>query len=104
MELAKENNYLKILVEGDAKICIEAITEVAATIPWRILSLVNIIKVLALEFPSCLFCWVRRDANGMAHSLAKFASSLPSCFSCKSSNLPFSMNEVWIRDLIAFSS
>jgi ribonuclease HI len=104
IELAKENNYLKILVEGDAKICIEVITEVAATIPWRILSLVNIIMVLALEFPSCSFCWVRRDANGMAHSLAKFASSLPSCFSCNSSNLLLSVHEAWIRDLIASSS
>uniref|UniRef100_A0A2N9HWJ1 RNase H type-1 domain-containing protein n=1 Tax=Fagus sylvatica TaxID=28930 RepID=A0A2N9HWJ1_FAGSY len=93
MELAKENNYLKILVEGDAKICIEVITEEAATIPWRILSLVNIIKVLALEFPAYSFCWVRRDANGVAHSLAKFASSLPSCFSCNSSNLPPSVHE-----------
>ena len=32
MKLAKKNNYLKILVEGNAKICIEAITEEAATI------------------------------------------------------------------------
>ena len=103
MELAKENNYLKILVEGDAKICIEAITEVATTILGRILSLVNIIKVLALEFPTCSFCWVRRDANGMAHSLAKFTSSLPSCFFCNSSNLPPSVHEAWIRDLIACS-
>ena len=92
-------------IEADAKICIEAITEEAATISWRILSLVNIIiKVLTLEFPACSFCWVRRDGNGMAHSLTKFASSLPSFFSCNSSNLPPSVYEVWIRDLIACSS
>ena len=103
MKLAKKNNYLKILVEGNAKICIEAITEVVATIPWRILSLVNIIMVLALEFPTCSFCWVRTDANGMAHSLAKFTSSLPSCFFCNSSNLPPSVHEAWIKDLIACS-
>ena len=54
---------------------------------------IYIIKVLALEFPSCSFCWVQRDANGMAHSFAKSASSLPSCFSCNSSNLPPSVHE-----------
>jgi hypothetical protein len=100
MELVKEKNYLKILVERDAKICIEAINEEAATIPWRILSLVNIIKVLALEFPACSFCWLRRDANGMAHSFAKFVSSLLSCVSCNNSNLPPSVHEALIRDLI----
>jgi hypothetical protein len=91
-------------VEGDAKICIEAITDEACFIPWKILSLVNNIKCLALDFDSCSFCWVHRDANDVAHSLAKFTSSRPSCFSCNSSNLPLSVQEVWLRDLVTLSA
>jgi ribonuclease HI len=104
LEIAVENKFTKIVVEADAKLCIDAITIETTSIPWRIHSLVHSLKVLAFEFSVCSFCWVRRDANGVAHSLAKFASSLNSCFSCNSSNLPPSVREAWIRDLIACSS
>ena len=96
MEVAKDNNYLKILVEGDAKICIEAITEESTTIPWRILSLVNIIKVLALEFLTCSFCWVGEMLMAWLISLPSLHLLYPLAFFCNSSNLPFSMHEAWI--------
>ena len=64
--------YLKLMFYKIIYIYIEAITEESATVPWRIFSLVNIIKVLALEFPTCSFGWVPRDANDVTYSLAKF--------------------------------
>ena len=66
--------------------------------------LVANIKFLALAFSACSFCWVCRDANGVAHALAKYALSQPSCFSCSGSNLPPFMSEAWIRDLFVLSS
>ena len=104
LELARDNHFPKIMVEGDAKICIEAISASSNTIPWKIFSIVANIKFLALAFSACSFCWVHRDANGVAHALAKYASSQPLCFSCTGSNLPPSMSKAWIRNLSALSS
>ena len=87
LEIAVENKFTKIVVKGDAKLCIDAITIETTSIPWRIHSLVHSIKVLAFEFSICSFCWVQGDANGVAHFLAKFASFPNFCFSCNSSNL-----------------
>uniref|UniRef100_A0A2N9JAY5 RNase H type-1 domain-containing protein n=1 Tax=Fagus sylvatica TaxID=28930 RepID=A0A2N9JAY5_FAGSY len=57
LELARDNHFLKIMVEGDAKICIEAISASSNTIPWKIFSIVANIKFLALAFSACSFCW-----------------------------------------------
>uniref|UniRef100_A0A2N9E4V9 RNase H type-1 domain-containing protein n=1 Tax=Fagus sylvatica TaxID=28930 RepID=A0A2N9E4V9_FAGSY len=37
LELPRDNHFPKIMVEGDAKICIEAIFAGFDTIPWKIL-------------------------------------------------------------------
>uniref|UniRef100_A0A2N9GFD1 RNase H type-1 domain-containing protein n=1 Tax=Fagus sylvatica TaxID=28930 RepID=A0A2N9GFD1_FAGSY len=41
LEIAVENKFTKIVVEGDAKLCIDAITIETTSIPWRIHSLVH---------------------------------------------------------------
>jgi hypothetical protein len=46
----------------------------------RSFSIVANIKFLALAFSACSFCWVRRDTNGVAHALAKYALSQPHVF------------------------
>ena len=81
LELAKDNHFYAVVVESDAKVCIEALTVDSSTTPWKIHSLVANINFLALEFSFCVLCWVQRDANGVAHALAKFASTQPAYFS-----------------------
>jgi hypothetical protein len=64
-------------VEGDAKLCLDAINGDGSNVTWKICTLVSNIKLLALSFNYCSFSWVCRDANNVAHSLAKFAASQP---------------------------
>ena len=68
--------------------CIDAISGESSKVPWKLFTLCNNAKVAVLDFTSCSFCWVRRNANMVAHFLAKFASSQSSYFYCNSSNLP----------------
>ena len=91
-------------MEGDAKICIEALAVEPDKVPWRIQTLFSNIKCVALDFNFCSFYWVPRDVNALAHSFAIFASSQDFCFSCNSTNLPPSVYKAWIRDLLALSS
>jgi ribonuclease HI len=93
LEIARDNCFSHILIEGDAKICIEALAE-PEKVSWRIQTLVSNIKCVALDFNVCFFYWVPRDVNALAHSFAKFASSQDFCFSCNSTNLPPSVHEV----------
>jgi hypothetical protein len=88
LEIARDNRFSHILIEGDAKICIEALAAEPEKVPWRIQTLVSNIKCVALDFNVCSFCWVPRDVNALAHSFAKFASSQDFCFLCNSTNLP----------------
>ena len=97
LELAQVIGLPNVEVEGDAKICFEAIMVENAETPWRILSIISNVKLLALKFSSCSFCWVRGDANDVAYSLAKCASSQPLSVSYNSTNLPFSIHEAWLR-------
>ena len=45
------------------------------------------------------FCWVGREANNLAHSLAKVAASLNSAFVCNQQSLPPSAVEAWMKDV-----
>jgi hypothetical protein len=65
----------------------------------KLLVLVANISSLAASFNYCCFCWVHRDVNSMAHSLAKFASPHSTVFFGNNSNLPPFIYEAWIRDL-----
>ncbi len=71
--------------------------------PWKIHTFVANVSSLVFNFNSCRFCWVGREANMVAHSLANFGSHLAVSFSCNISNLPPSVHTAWIRDL-SFSS
>jgi hypothetical protein len=104
LELALENQFLVIIVEGDAKTCIDAIIAGPSGIPWTISAIVTYIKLLALKFSACTFEWIGKDANFVAHSIAKFVVSLSNSFSCNSNNLPPSICEAWLREMCFLSS
>ena len=69
--------------------------------PWRILPTITNAKNLVSNFCACSFNWVSRDANFVIHTFIKVISSQSIYFSCNSTNLPPSVHEVWIRDLLA---
>ena len=104
LELAQANCFSNVVVEGDAKVCVDAINTGNDETPWHILPIITNAKNMVSIFCSCSFNWVRRDANFVAYTLAKVASSQPICLSCNSTNLPPFVHEAWIRDLLALSS
>ena len=60
----------KVVIEGDSKMCIEALRTRNLDVPWRISScLTEICRLTSLLF-DCSFIWVRREANCAAHELA----------------------------------
>uniref|UniRef100_A0A2N9GTN8 Reverse transcriptase domain-containing protein n=1 Tax=Fagus sylvatica TaxID=28930 RepID=A0A2N9GTN8_FAGSY len=100
LKLAAEESFLHILVEGDSKISFDAI-QGESTVPWSISSIVSNVIELRKVFVSCDFCWVGREANFVAHSLAKFAISSPLDLSCNISSLPHVVCDAWKMDLLA---
>ena len=88
-----------IIVEGDAKLCIDAFNDFFLVTPWKIQTLIANARALIVEFSSVSVCWVNGDANMVAHSLAKFAYSFPISLLCNSLNLLLSVHEAWLRNL-----
>ena len=48
--------------------------------PWKIHTFVANVSSLVFNFNLCRFCWVGREANIVAHDLAKFGSHLAVSF------------------------
>jgi hypothetical protein len=88
LELAIQENYLKVIVESDAKNCVDNLNGQPEEWSWKISSLCNDSLDFALRFVSCSFCWTKREANTMAHSLVKFVLHLISLFCYKKDTLP----------------
>jgi hypothetical protein len=80
-------------VEGDSKICFDALNGADDSWPWKIDTFVFYSKLLSLEFSSCCFCWVRREANNVVYTLAKFAAHHYLAFCCKKNSLHSSVLE-----------
>jgi hypothetical protein len=57
-EIAKEANYQNVIIEGDAKVCLDALSGDTSTYPWKIKTLC----LNALDVTSCFsffsFNWV----------------------------------------------
>uniref|UniRef100_A0A2N9GBJ0 RNase H type-1 domain-containing protein n=1 Tax=Fagus sylvatica TaxID=28930 RepID=A0A2N9GBJ0_FAGSY len=71
VEIAKAENFMDIMVEGDTKVCIDAVAGATDKPPWRIQSFVDDIAILIVKFNSCCFCWVGRDANSMKNKMQR---------------------------------
>lgn len=103
LEIAILESFTDIIVEGDAKVCIDAVSVTPDKAPWKIQTLMANVFILVVNFNMCVFSWVHRNANSMAHNLAKFASLHPYVFSCNNSDVPPSVHEAWLRDLNSLS-
>ena len=101
LELASSFGFKKVIVESDAKNCIEDLSGHPDSSNWRISAVSSQLLDLVSCFSYCKLQWVRRDANQVAHSLAKnsLTLELPLCY--KKVNLPPSVKEAWFRDLFS---
>ena len=105
LHLAKGENWRKIIVESNSKICIDAILDHSASHQWTISSLLSDIWQQKLSFVSCLFFWIKRSGNAAAHEVAKY--TIQSCnsfsFSFLADNLPVPVASVCLGDVQALS-
>lgn len=99
LEIARAVHVMDIMVESDAKVCIDAFLGTTDYIPWKIQTLISNSRTLSLLFPFVSICWVNREANMVAHCLAKIAAPQAMSLLCNSSNLSPSVYEAWLRDM-----
>lgn len=102
LELTQLHEFSYVMVERDAKVCIDALLGIEESTNWSILALCYDIKFLALNFVNCDFVWAKREANSVAHELAKLVSPLSSSFNSNQATLPPSVLEAWQRDTLGF--
>jgi hypothetical protein len=96
--LAKSESWSNILIESDSKVCIDALVADPKHVDWSISVICDNIKHLAREFSFCSFCWVSREINMVAHTLAKLVPSRLSPVLYFPNNLPPPLEEAWFRD------
>jgi hypothetical protein len=98
--VAKAEGFLEIIVESDARVCVDALSCNVGVFPWTISALTAYSLELVVSFSTCLFSWVKREANQSAHVLAKVATSLCLPFCCCKDTLPPSVCEAWQRNSV----
>ena len=87
------------IIEGDAKTCIDACNGSIEDCPWPLYAICQDVKTLLSSLPYVVFYWVRRDANSVMHTLAKFAPRNSCFFYCNFESLSPLMKEAWLRDV-----
>ena len=101
LEIALGDNFNYICIESDAKVCIDALFSKSEDFLQFIHAQTSYSLELFLHFHFCT--WVRRDANQLAHKLAKVACSMLLPFSCNLDSIPPSAKEAWSRDMLLLS-
>jgi hypothetical protein len=71
VQLDKMEDWRDIIIERNSKVCVDVIFQDLDDGDWNIFVLCTDAKVLAADFSYCLFCWVKREAYMMSHTLAK---------------------------------
>ena len=69
-QIALEKKWDKIIVERDAKICIDSLAPMSSKekqVHWSISTFIRISLEISKSFLSCNFCWISRDCSGVAH-------------------------------------
>ena len=75
VQLAREEGWNRIILEGDAKSCFDPLTSENISPAWTISNVINNALCLKDLFSFCRFCWVKRDYNAAAHAAAKLSPS-----------------------------
>jgi ribonuclease HI len=103
IQLAKLEDFQNVIVESDSKVPVDCMNGIQVEVNWKIAAIVLDVNFLSLDFVSCCFSWVKREANMVAHVLAEFAVSFNSDFSCNATSLPSPVREAWQRDVLFVS-
>ena len=101
LQLAKNNGMKKIMVEGDAKLVVDALLSNSNDVRWDIAALINDALCLAGSFSSCKFGWVKREGNAVAHVLAKYASQSKFVV-CNNEHMPQVVRDALWNDIMRF--
>ena len=72
--LSTQLPFESICIEGDSKVCIQAISNLNVETPWRIQNIISKIISLANHVNRLSFCWIPRVANRAAYVLAKWST------------------------------
>ena len=88
------------IIEVDAKIYIDACNGSIEDCPWPLHAICQEVKTLLSSLSFVIFYWVRRDANLVAHALAKFASRNSYFFYCNFESLPPLVKKAWLRNVV----
>ena len=103
VQLAKAENWSRVIFERDAKICFDAINAPSQPFPWCIWTqLLNTIA-LADFFFSCSFVWISRSCNGVAHQVARFSLLSHLAFVFLLDNLPPTLMALCMADYPLYS-
>ena len=102
LQLAKNNGMKKIIVEGDAKLVVDALLSSPDDVRWDIVALISDALCLAGTFSSCKFGWIKREGNVAAHSLAKYASQSKFVV-CSNENMPQVLRDALRNDVLHFA-
>ena len=102
VQIAKMEKWDAVCFESDSKLVVECLQFLISF--WSIAGICENVKYLAADFRYCSFCWVKREINMVAHTLAKLGPkfNLSAVFFPK--NLPPLVEEAWFRDFICISS
>ena len=82
-QIALEKKWGRILVERDAKICLDSLAPMSSKekqVHWSISTFIRISLEISKSFLSCNFCWISRDCSGVVMFLLSWLVVLESLF------------------------
>ena len=65
-KIAKNQNYIKVIIESDCKVVANAILGFASCL-WSIFALIEDIKLFLKDFPNVSIVWINRLGNMTIH-------------------------------------
>ncbi|XP_075636787.1 uncharacterized protein LOC142609029 [Castanea sativa] len=104
LNLAMEEKFQNIVIEGDAKLCFDAINGDVQNCHWNAKTLLANPVELKAYFANCCFCWVKRECNVIAHALTKTVSLFSPVLKCNNYYLPPDVRDARERDMLLVNS
>lgn len=90
LQIALEKNWVRIIVQRDAKICFDSLASMSSNgnqVGWSISSLIRDNLEISKSFLSRNFYWISNVCNVVVRDTVKLAGSLRKPFSCNKFNL-----------------
>ena len=103
VQLAREEGWNRIILEGDAKSCFDPLTTENISPARTISNVINNVLCLKHLFSVCHFCWVKRDSNAAEHAAAKLSFSSLESFYFSKDNFPRALASICKAECPSFS-